>query len=231
MVDLSRDNAEELFRIEDNCEKFVLIDHHISTQNKLNVSERELKNVHINLDIAACEATWEILFPDEATPIAVTLLGRFDIWDHKNPRVRPFQMGMLAYDTSVNAEIWRAIFNTKDESVKRALVLDIIKLGMKVTEYQNYADQWAMNFTFVAEWEGLRFLCLNSVRTGSPQFDSKFNKDKHDAVLVFYRKPQGNWSIHMYTSKEDLDLSVIAVKYGGGGHKIACGFEIDELPF
>ena len=230
MVDLSRDNAEELFRIEDNCKEFVLIDHHASTQNKLDSAERTLKNAHIDLDLAACEATWRILFPNEEIPTTVTLLGRFDVWDHKDPRVRSFQMGMLAHDTSIYGGVWHTIFNA-DEVIVEQFVLDTIELGLKITAYQNSADRWAMNFSFVKEWEGLKFLCLNSVRTGSPQFDSKFNPEKHDAQLVFYRTPKGNWSIHMYSQKEGIDLSVIAVKYGGGGHKGACGCELDELPF
>lgn len=31
--------------------------------------------------------------------------------------------------------------------------------------------------------------------------------------------------------KEHHDLSVIAKKYGGGGHRGACGFTADSIPF
>ncbi len=225
MVDLSRDSTDELFRIEDNCKKFVLIDHHKSTFEKLNKSERKLKNVHIDLDLAACEIAWEVLFPKKIVPSAVTLLGRYDIWDHKDPRVKPFQMGMLTHDTHPSSDVWNKMFDTAQ------FILETIELGEKIIQYQNNADKWAMNFTFVTKWEGFRFLCLNNVRTGSPQFDSKFDPEIHDAVLVFYRTPEKKWSIHMYTEKKELDLSVIAVKYGGGGHTDACACEMSELPF
>lgn len=225
MVDLSRPTVDELFRIEDNCKEFILIDHHKSTLEKLDNSERKLKNAYIELDKAACEIAWEVFSPKKIIPTAVTLLGRYDIWDHKDPRVKPFQMGMLTYDTHPSSDVWNKMFDTAQ------FILETIELGERITQYQNNVDEWAMNFTFVTEWEGLRFLCLNNVRTGSPQFDSKFDPEKHDAVLVFYRTPEEKWSIHMYTEKKELDLSIIAVKYGGGGHTDACACEMSELPF
>ena len=30
---------------------------------------------------AACELTWQEMFPGATTPLAVTLLGRWDVWD------------------------------------------------------------------------------------------------------------------------------------------------------
>jgi nanoRNase/pAp phosphatase (c-di-AMP/oligoRNAs hydrolase) len=37
--------------------------------------------------------------------------------------------------------------------------------------------------------------------------------------------------MRMYTERKDVDLSLIAKKYGGGGHAGACGFQCAELPF
>jgi hypothetical protein len=41
------------------------------------------------------------------------------------------------------------------------------------------------------------------------------------------------WRVSLYHAphRTDIDLSVIAVKYGGGGHRGACGFRCDKLPF
>ncbi len=231
MVDLSRPTVDELFKIEDSCEEFILIDHHKSIFEKLKDSERKLKNVHMELDKAACQIAWKVMFPNKITPTAVILLGKYDIWHHDDPRVVLFQMGMLAYETHPLSDIWREIFNQKGEGHYEKIIIKTIELGERIKQYQNNADKWAMNFTFVTEWEGLRFLCLNNVRTGSPQFNSKYDPKIHDAFLIFYRTPEKKWSVHMYTEKKELDLSVIAEKYGGGGHTDACGCEMSELPF
>ncbi len=37
-------------------------------------------------------------------------------------------------------------------------------------------------------------------------------------------------SATMRTDRDDLDLSALARKFGGGGHKKAAGFQIRDLP-
>jgi nanoRNase/pAp phosphatase (c-di-AMP/oligoRNAs hydrolase) len=52
----------------------------------------------------------------------------------------------------------------------------------------------------------------------------------HDALMGFYYNGNG-WTFSLYHAKHrtDLDLSAIAVKYGGGGHRGACGFTTKSL--
>jgi nanoRNase/pAp phosphatase (c-di-AMP/oligoRNAs hydrolase) len=54
----------------------------------------------------------------------------------------------------------------------------------------------------------------------------------HDALLTFcWLKDKWRISLYHAEHRKDIDLSVIAVKYGGGGHKGACGFHSRVLPF
>jgi nanoRNase/pAp phosphatase (c-di-AMP/oligoRNAs hydrolase) len=41
------------------------------------------------------------------------------------------------------------------------------------------------------------------------------------------------WGVSLYHAnhRKDLDLSEIAVRWGGGGHRGACGFRAKSLPF
>jgi nanoRNase/pAp phosphatase (c-di-AMP/oligoRNAs hydrolase) len=41
---------------------------------------------------------------------------------------------------------------------------------------------------------------------------------------------KNKWVVSLYTTK-DIDVSEIAKKYGGGGHKQAAGFTCDKLPW
>ena len=54
----------------------------------------------------------------------------------------------------------------------------------------------------------------------------------HDALCGFYFNGK-KWTVSLYHAKHrtDLDLSKIAVKYGGGGHRGACGFTTEIFPF
>lgn len=73
------------------------IDHHKSQEHL--TSKMLHWQGYFNTTKAACELTWEYLFPDRPVPLAVHLLGRYDVWDHSDDRVLPFQMFMRMQDT------------------------------------------------------------------------------------------------------------------------------------
>jgi hypothetical protein len=84
--------------------------------------------------------------------------------------------------------------------------------------------QNAFEFTF----EGLRALALIGSGVGSGQFDSRFDPAEHDIMMSINNIRNEHWRVSMYTTK-DLDLSVLAKKWGGGGHARACGFQVTDI--
>ena len=88
------------------------------------------------------------------------------------------------------------------------------------------------NNGFTIQWEGLTFLCCNSGTYNSHLFTAGILPE-HDGLLGFSFRANHKWSVSLYgvPGKPDVDLSKIATKYGGGGHKQACGFTITTLPF
>jgi hypothetical protein len=89
-----------------------------------------------------------------------------------------------------------------------------------------------MERSFIVEFEGLKFLALTTARCNSLTFAAKdVPETGHDALMGFYFTGQ-KWSVSLYHAKHNtgIDLSLIAVKYGGGGHRGACGFQLQTLP-
>ncbi len=60
------------------------------------------------------------------------------------------------------------------------------------------------------------------------KFKGTVNKD-YDIVFPFYFSGD-NYTVSLYT-KKDIDVSIIAKKYGGGGHKKSADFVCKKLPF
>jgi hypothetical protein len=84
---------------------------------------------------------------------------------------------------------------------------------------------------FNLQFEGLTFLVLNTARCNSNTFAAlDMPETGHDALMGFYFNGS-KWTVSMYHAahRKDLDLSLIAVKYGGGGHRGACGFTAKSL--
>lgn len=220
MVDFSLPGLDmvELNRISD----LVWIDHHKTAIERLSGT---VIDGNQRIGIGACVLVWEYLFPKTHVPPFVQLLGEWDVWDHSDPRCKPFQYGMRTESNNPEDYIWGDLFED-DEGEAFLYVLDC---GKAVVKYEEQSNEMRVKAAaFETELEGLRCIACNQMMTNSTLFDSIWDEDKYDAMISFgWRK--NRWSVSLYSTI--TDVSKIAVKFGGGGHKHACGFVCDELPF
>lgn len=159
-------------------------------------------------------------------PLAVRLAGEYDIWDKRDPHAEVFQFGLRSRE--LIPEDWQRLLGFDHEW----LVDELLHDGMLLQRYQQSTDKGVMGRSFLVDWEGLKFLALNTARCNSLTFASKdVPETGHDALLGFYYNGK-LWTVSLYHAKHrmDLDLSLIAVKHGGGGHKGACGFTSKTFP-
>ena len=167
---------------------------------------------------AGCELTWESLFPKEKLPEAVFLLGRYDVWDHEDPRVLPFQWGVRNHDDTfpTNIELWKQIFTEP--------VDERVKTGQILLDFQAKQDAiYAKGMAYEAEFEGYRAIMLNKAFANSKAFDAVYDPDRHDIMVMFGVKKNW-WKYTLFSDKPEIDVSQIAKRHGGGGHKGAAGF-------
>lgn len=157
-------------------------------------------------------------------PLAVRLAGEYDIWDKRDSRAETFQYALRTMDDERGLQ-----------SVLTADNLDsLLSQGSVAQRYAQGVDaSICKDLTWIMAWEGLKFLCVNHARFNSLLFAARdVPATGHDALLGF-RFGGKNWMVSLYHAahRKDLDLSTIAVKYGGGGHRGACGFTCKTLPF
>lgn len=208
----------------------VWVDHHISAikaHEQWVIDNGKFLTPVLNASISACEGAWMYLFPREAVPEAVELLGTYDSWrnkdkDYWNYRVMPFQWGMRMECTSPET-LDTELFRPGNKEVDA-----IIKQGEMILRYQKQQYERTAKFAFETVFEGLRCICINAGGGNSTMFESVWDEEKYDAMVPMFYSGRG-WTFSMYTTK-DIDLSVIAKKHGGGGHAKACGFQKAELP-
>lgn len=214
IVDFSFD-VETMLRINN----LIWIDHHITAINDPSLLHiRGLRSTKF----AACELTYSYFYQAHLiTP--VRLLGRYDIWDHSNPDVLPFQYGCRLHDTDPvsNMQFWNDLLVL---DVHGDMVQFLIKQGETCIAYQKQQDLLNLKSAMTVRFEGYEVPCLN-VRGGS----EKFCGTLESFGILFHRIP-GKWVVSL-RSAGDFDVSVLAKKHGGGGHKGAAGFTCIELPF
>lgn len=180
---------------------------------------------------AGCELAWEYIFPDKKQPRCIFLLGRYDVWDHNADHdVLPFQYGMRNNkDTSPgNMALWSRVLGSNFETS------EIAKKGQMILDYeQNQNAKFCSAYAFETTFNGMSAICANRGFTNSKLFDSVYDPNKHHLMITFCRLklPKKQWTVSLYSTRQDVDCGEIAKHLGGGGHKGAAGFQCDDLPF
>lgn len=209
------------------------IDHHYSAIEKM----KEIPGIENVLGMraigkGACELCWDYYFDEDKLPKTVKLISLFDVWNHKHEvydwdrAIEPFYYGLKAISSSVDdfpKDLLGSLYEQDD-------VEEITQKGREILNYEQSMYPEYNQFAFEVEIDGFKLLALNSAHRGSAVLVPVFNSDEQDGMIIFkYDGKAKQWKHGVYTPKEDIDLSSIAIKRGGGGHKMAAGFETDDL--
>lgn len=159
-------------------------------------------------------------------PRLIRLVGEYDVWDHRDPDTKPLQFGLRACS---GQELGRLVFEQfSDTPEGDALLLDVVAGGRMVQLYCDAQNlDYASKFAHTIQWEGLTFCALNIAQRGNSDLFHGAVGPRHDALFAWrFDGPSGSCIVSLYHApgKTHLDLSEIAKKYGGGGHRGACGF-------
>ena len=237
MVDFSLQPFSDMYRLNALAD-LVWVDHHVTAINDyqahLRIGGKEIagriSKTNDPFNFAGCELTWRMFNWDTPyVPEAVALLGKYDVWDHEDKRVVPFQYGMRQHANThpSNNKLWFKFFEGSN-----ILLIDLITdTGKIVLSYQAKEDAKACaKCAFEVTWGGLTYIVCNNPRNSSNVFDSVWDPKRHDAMMVFCLSSKGPWNVSLY-SEGDVDVGKVAKAQGGGGHKNAAGFSCTKLPF
>lgn len=245
----------DLFMLDISVEKLmdhprlIWIDHHKSAIEKFNSA---IKGYRID-GVAACRLAWQwfsgfvntfgndIPIKEDyierrvTEPLAVRLAGEYDIWDRRDSRAELLQHGLRSQELTEN--LWDLLLvaqsklDDKDD-IGTIAVEALLDRGEAIQYFQTEQNKSIIKaFGFDVVFEHLQFLACNNARFNSLLFTEGL-RPEHDACMGFNWTGK-LWRVSLYHApgKEHHDLSAIAVKYGGGGHRGACGFTAAFLPF
>ena len=231
--------------------KFIWIDHHVSAFKSYEAMLDDTWPNEVNFEglrdktgkKSGCELTWEYLYPNKMMPYVIQLLGRYDVWDHSNPDVVPFQYGLLEYEPdllfkNLNLKIchndqvlyrWRDLFSSISKmNFKKLNVLDIIKNGNHILNYQKsqFKKMYPTAYVII-NFHNYNALVINTSNFNSMMLENHPDLEFVDILIGYYIKD--DWINVSLRSNGPIDCSEIAKKYGGGGHKNAAGFRTKKF--
>lgn len=108
----------------------------------------------------------------------------------------------------------------------------MIEEGKRILSWINTRNYHLVrSMAFEAEIDGLKCICSNMPQGRSSFFDTLENINSYDVMINFYMNKKRRWNLSFYSSKPDVDVSKIAARFGGGGHKGAAGASsLAQLP-
>jgi hypothetical protein len=220
-----------MVKISQQQRSFIWIDHHVSAATEFLALE-DKGHIEFIYDsrVAACELTWKYCFPDTPIPPGVLLLGEYDSWRNQDEyrwktAILPFQWGMRVLCNSIDNFPSGAL---EGPLASANFLHDTITAGGSILRYQELQDARACKGVFKAVFEGHPAICLNKGLANSMTFDSIWDPEKYHIMISFaYHKDK--WIVSLFTTRNDVDCSLIASQWGGGGHRKAAGFSVTDI--
>lgn len=233
---IAPEKMKQLLEITNNV---VWIDHHITAIDQYKELQKETYISGIRVDgISGCELTWLFIngirednvedmkrIIKDHCEYYIRLIGDRDVWkwEYKND-TKYFHSYTETIDLSPLSKEWKIISNYFDTEW---FLDDIMQIGKAVEQYKiNKAKEELNRFGYFKEWEGYNCFFINKP-INSEEVD--YIEEDWD-VYVAYIFTGAIWKVSLRSAK-DIDVSVIAKKFCGGGHFHSAGFEIKELPW
>jgi oligoribonuclease NrnB/cAMP/cGMP phosphodiesterase (DHH superfamily) len=226
-----------LMKLKEYTKKIIWIDHHATAKSYGYDDLPGLRD--FTGQKSGCELTWEYYISNTKDvlgivcssgpemPTAVRLIGDYDTWRMKEKAISvPFFEGLKSYDglSSPASALW---YNLLLWEGRAGLISEMIQAGHACIRYRRaYGAQIIKSFGYITHIDGIEAIAINCFGFGSLLFE---DIKVEQPIKICYIFDGEKYTISFYS--ETVDVSVIARKLGGGGHRGASGCVRLVLPF
>ena len=219
--------------------KVTIIDHHETALKKLaEAGHDDLPGLR-RIGEAGCELAWKYFFPEREVPAVVTMLGAFDVWDHFNEHVVPFEYGMELLETRPSDPnthgMWSAVLQetklpTLPENPEEWTDLDhILNMGMVAkAAVDKRIHRITRSKGYPVKWEDKMWYVVNAPLAFTTDFEfDGFDPGLYDGVIWYaFDGSKNRWKYSLRSfDTEKTNVATIASGFaGGGGHAGAASF-------
>lgn len=203
----------------DNAKKSVCIDHHKTNESyaDINIIDTSMSSTG-ELLYDVLKVSGQRLTKEAATYIYIAILTDTGKFSYSNTSGDTHRKTAELIDMGVNvADIDNIVYNSKPANVVKAFIECISGIEL---HYNN-----KFGITTITK----NILENNNVDMGDidgvVEFIREIKEVEVSCVLKEYEEKNTKVSLR---SKNDIDVSKISVKFGGGGHAKAAGFEIED---
>lgn len=195
-----------------NNKKLVVIDHHISQESAV----KSAPDYVYDLKHSGSVLAWFYFHSHKKTPRLISYIEDMDLWKLRFKETKPaFAYLRTAHFDFKNFDKLVKEFENKNSRKKH------LERGRIILKYENRIIDYLVNQARLVDFYGYKVLSVNSPILGSEIGYRLYLLKPPFSIVWFQKKNRINVSLR---SNDSIDVSKIAKKFGGGGHKGAAGF-------
>jgi len=194
-------------------ENFVTtLDHHIGAKKEILTAPRHL----YALNHSGAVLAWKFFHPSQSVPWLLRFIEDRDLWKFKLPKSNAI---LTVVDLSkYDFHKWNKLADDLENPTKRK---QYAIQGTAMLKYENAKIEKIIEKADRALFQGRQALVVNSPILKSAVGNALL---KRGVSLAIVWRREGNKIYVSLRSTDKIDVSKLAQRYGGGGHKRAAGF-------
>lgn len=206
-----------LLELKQRLEKLVILDHHKTAQEDL----RDLDFAIFDMNKSGATITWEYFHPEEKVPELLLYIEDRDLWRFKLSCSKQVSTALRSWPMSF--ERWSGLATIEGME-------NLMRDGIIVERFTDVMVEMMCGQAVLEERWGHKVAVVNATGFWSEIGEhllERFPEAEFSASYFDRADGMRQWSLR---SKDDFDVSAVARRMGGGGHKNAAGFQMAALP-
>ena len=213
ILDFAFDNSTTKKMIED-ASGLLVIDHHKSAMVELH----DISNTHFDMTKSGAMLAWEFFHPGKEPPKFIKYIQDRDLWSWELEYSKEFS---AAFDM-VPFE-FEEFEKFEDDSVFD----DACKRGSYILAYSKTVVKKVCEKAQPRKLDGKDVLVVNSSHWMS-EIGNRLAPDCDAALIWYWDHEDQHTKVSLRAFHETVDVSELAIKFGGGGHKKSAGFQLTK---
>lgn len=212
-------------------------------------------HLHFNLHKSGARLAWEYFHPDTPPPLAICHIEDLDLWRFALPGTRAFCRALRLMPFDLPA--WDSVIKAADDA-SSARYKEMLASGTAIeTFFQREIERLAQGSTCRParlrgepvdalqavrhgqetltagdrSWLAVNGLAVNANALFASELGTLLAERGATFGLVWQLSGNGDIKVSLRSKGDALDVSVVAARYGGGGHPNAAGFRLPAAQF
>lgn len=211
VLDFSYDNTTTK-RLMKESRNFLIIDHHKSAMVELH----DVSCTRFDMNHSGAMLAWKFFHPGKEAPRMIKFIEDRDLWKWEIPYSKEFSAAfdMVKFD-----------FEEFDKYLDDSEVDNAQERGAYILAYSKTVISKIAKQAVPRKMNGKDILVVNSSHWMS-EIGAALSPRCDFAVIWYYDHETRQVKVSLRAHHEDSDVSEIAKRYGGGGHRKAAGFNL-----